>query len=135
MMYFICAFPFLVGIVMILAGILVIVYQSRGMIHTQGVIADIAKTVKKKSKVQVDLEAPVVVYKIDGVEYRAISHKFFYAGDMNFQKGSRIKIRVSRFDRRRFVPEISGGIAQMLLIWGGISMIAANTVILLRYGR
>lgn len=130
----ISAFPFIVGIVMILSGVLSIIFRIKGTIHTDGVIIDIAKTMKKRSRVSIDLEAPIVRYKIGSVEYRGISRRFFTEGDMNLKKGSVIKIRVNKFDHRRFVPEDSGGIAEKLLVFGGAFMIAANTVILLRYG-
>lgn len=129
----ITAFPFMLGGILIIIGVIFII-RRRSAIHTEGTIVDIAKKIKRRARVQTDLESPVVKYKVGNNEYTMPSHKFFTQGIRSFKKGESIKIRVNRRDCRRFVPEESGGMAELFLIFGGIFIILADTVILLRFG-
>ncbi len=126
--------PFALGLILTLTGAVIALYRKKVAIHTDGIITDIAKRRKRYSKVTVTLEAPVVKYSVDGRDYSGISSRFFKKGVMDFKKGGRIKIRISRRDRRRFVPAESGKTAEKLIIACGIFMILANAVILWRYG-
>lgn len=126
--------PFALGIILILTGVGIALYRIKVAIHADGKITDIAKRRKRYSKVAVLLEAPVVKYSIDGRDYSGISARFFTEGVMDFKKDSRIKIRVNRWNRHRFVPDESGKTVEKLTIACGIFMIFANAVILWRYG-
>lgn len=126
--------PFVLGLILIMLGAGIAIYRIKVAVHTDGIITDIAKRRKRYSKVAVTLEAPVVKYSIDGRDYSGISARFFTEGVMDFKKDSRIKIRVNRWNSRRFVPDESGKTAEKLIIACGIFMIFANAVILWRYG-
>ena len=117
--------PFALGLILTLTGAVIALYRKKVAIHTDGIITDIAKRRKRYSKVK---------YSVDGRDYSGISSRFFTEGVMDFKKGGRIKIRISRRDRRRFVPAESGKTAEKLIIACGIFMILANAVILWRYG-
>ena len=93
--------PFALGLILTLTGAVIALYRKKVAIHTDGIITDIAKRRKRYSKVTVTLEAPVVKYSVDGRDYSGISSRFFTEGVMDFKKGGRIKIRISRRDRRR----------------------------------
>lgn len=126
--------PFVLGIILILTGACIALYRIKVAVHTDGIITDIAKRRKRYSKVAVTLEAPVVKYSVDGIDYSGISARFFTEGVMDFKKGGIIKIRISRRNRRRFVPDESGKTAEKLIIACGLFMIFANAVIFWRYG-
>lgn len=129
----ITAFPFITGGILIIVGLILLI-RRKSAIHTEGTIVDVARKIKRRARVQTDLESPVVKYRVGNNEYTMPSNKFFTQGIMNFKKGKSIKIRVSRRDNRRFVPEESGGMALLFLIFGGIFIILADAVILLRFG-
>lgn len=131
---FIAAVPFIIGAVLALIGAVMFIFRTRLSIHTQGIITDIAKTVKKRSRTEITLEAPIVRYTLNGIEYSGVSRKFFSEGIFGFKKGKKINIRVNRKNKRSFVPEESGGNAEIFLFFGGMFMILANTIIQLRYG-
>lgn len=129
----ISAVPFILGIILILAGIGRIAYRIKGAVHTEGTITDIAKTPKKYARVKTEFVAPVVKYTVKGIEYSAISRKFYPEGVISLKKGKSVAIRVNRRNHRYFVPEESGRTAEKLLIGCGVFMIIANAVILWRY--
>ena len=130
---FVSAVPFILGIILILAGFGRIAYRIKGALHIQGTVTDIAKTPKKYARVKTTFEAPVVKYSVKGNEYSGVSRKFYPEGVINFKKGKPIEIRVSRRNHRHFVPEESGRTPEKLLIVCGVFMIIANAVILWRY--
>lgn len=131
---FIIAVPFILGIILVLAGIIKILVRTGGTVHTEGIITDIAKTCRKYARVKMTLEAPVVKYTVKGVEYSGISSRFFAEGIINFKKGSKIKIRVSKRNYRKFVPEESGMIVEKMMIACGVFVIFAIGIMLWRYG-
>lgn len=128
------AFPFILGILLIMTGLIMTLIRTKGNLHIEGIVTDIARITRRKAKVTVTLEAPVVRYKIGDNEYCGVAAKYMADGILDLGKGKKIKIRVNRKNHRRFVPEESGGIVEKLIISGGIFMIIANIVILLRYG-
>ncbi len=130
---FIRFFPFVLGVILIIIGMGIIIYRTKGAFHAVGVITDIAKTERKQAKVQFTAEAPVVRYSLNGKEYNRVSQKFFTQGVMNFEKGKNIKIRISRRNPMHFVPDESGRMAEKLIIACGVFMILANAAILWRY--
>lgn len=131
---FIVYVPAILGVVLVLVGVLKIFMRTKGTVHTEGIITDIAKTHKKYARVDMTMEAPVVRYTINGVQYSGVSAKFFIDGIMNFKKGNKIYIRVNKKNYRKFVPEESGDITEKLLVFFGVFLILATVVILCRYG-
>ncbi len=130
----IVAVPFVLGIILVLTGIIKILVRTKGTVHVEGIIADIATTSRKYAKVNTTFEAPVVKYTIDGVEYRGVSQKFFAEGVMNFKKGRKIYIRVSKKNYRNFVPEETGTVIEKIMIFCGAFIIIAFGFMLWRYG-
>ncbi|MGN0620537.1 MAG: DUF3592 domain-containing protein [Porcipelethomonas sp.] len=129
----ILAFPVALGAILIAAGLCVIIYRKKAGIPVSGTVTDIAKSQKKYSRVKIALEAPVVKYELDGETISAVSAKFFAEGTVSFRKGQHIDIRVSRRNKRKFVPEEGGGIAGKILIACGLVMSLGCIVMILRY--
>lgn len=129
----ISAVPFILGTVLILAGTAKRFFRQKGGLHIEGTVTENAKIQRKYSKVKTDFEAPVVRYTVNGKEYKTVSRRYYPIGTLNYKKGDKIPIRVSRRNHSHFEPEESGRLPEIMLTGCGIFMIIANGVILWRY--
>lgn len=130
----ILAAPFIIGIILVLAGVGMKLWRRKNGIVTEGIVTEVAKMPGKVARVQVDLMAPVVKYTFGGKDYCGVCAKFYPEGRMEFKKGKSILIRVSRKNPGRFLPAESGGLGELMLIGCGTCIVLAYVIIMLRYG-
>lgn len=129
----ILAAPVAIGIILILIGVYLFVRRTRLGIQTTGVIVGTAKYSKKQAKIKMDVEAPIVSYIVNGHKYECTADKFLMEGMNSYKKGSKINIRVSRKNPRKFQPVQSGDTAEKILISCGTFMILAYIIMYIRY--
>ena len=129
----ILAAPVIIGIILILTGIYMFLRRTRLGIQTIGIIVGTAKYTKKQAKIKMDVEAPIVRYTVKGHEYECTADKFLMEGMNSYKKGSKINIRVSRKNPRKFQPVQSGDRAEKILISCGAFMIIAYIIMYIRY--
>lgn len=129
----ILAFPVALGIVLLLLGVALYIRRLKFGIHTVGVITGIDKSSRKKARIKIDVEAPIVRYKINGREYNCPAEKYQTEGVSSYKKGQKINIRVNRKNPRIFNPVSSGSVWEMFFIFGGIFIIIAYVIMYVRY--
>lgn len=126
--------PVIIGMILIIIGAGLVIRRTRTGIQTEGVVIGRSKYSRKLHKIDTEMEAPIVKYTVQGKEYTntAAKYKMMGTGD-DLEKGDRVRIRVDRKDHRKFTLTESGGLAELILIAGGVFMIIAYTVLMVRY--
>ena len=129
----ILAVPVIVGAILIIIGVLLTVNRTRFGIQTEGIVTGISKKSKRFTRLKMDVESPVVKYKINGQEYNCPASRYVAEGVFNFKKGDKVKIRVNRKNHRIFNLTKNSGLAELLLIGCGIFIILSYIVLYIRY--